>query len=196
MKKIIFASQNKGKIKEVREILKNSGFEILSLLDFDEIPEIIESGTTFEENAKIKVAEVFNHFNVPAIGDDSGIVVEQLGGRPGVYSARYSGENATDEKNNNKLLEELNEFPKPHKAKFVCSAVFFDGGKFLEAFGEIKGQIIASPRGKNGFGYDPLFLPDGYDITTAELSLEEKNKISHRAKAFNKLKALMLKEGK
>jgi len=123
------------------------------------------------------------------------LVVEQLNGEPGIYSARYSGVDATDEKNNLKLLEELKSFPEPHKAKFVCAAVYLDSKNNIITNGEIKGQIISEPRGNNGFGYDPLFLPDGFDKTTAELPPETKNKISHRAKAFGKLKQLLKSEG-
>ncbi len=192
MDKIIFATQNKGKLKEVKHIFRDFNVELISLNELENVPEIVESGDTFEENAKIKADIIFNKFNMPVISDDSGIVVDQLDGRPGVYSARYAGEDATDEENNEKLLCELKNFPQPHTAKFVCSAVYFDGEKFLTAYGEVKGRIIKSPRGKNGFGYDPLFMPDGYDRTSGELELDEKNKISHRAKAFNKLKTLII----
>jgi len=192
MKKIIFATKNPGKIREVNEILKNSNIEIVSLLELDNVPEIIEDGLTFEENAKIKAEIIFKTYSIPAIADDSGLAVEQLDERPGVFSARYAGENATDEENNEKLLCELASYPVPHHAKFVCSAVYFDGIKFLTAYGEVKGQIIKKPRGINGFGYDPLFLPDGYTLTSGELSLDEKNKISHRAIAFKKLNELIV----
>jgi len=189
---MIFASRNNGKIKEVTKILEDSNFELLSLNDFDNIPNIVEDGETFEENARIKAETVYKQFSIPAIGDDSGIVVEQLDEKPGIYSARYAGKNATDDDNNKKLLMELRDFPYPHKAKFVCNAVYYDGKQYLTAIGEVKGKITDIPKGKNGFGYDPLFIPDGYSITMAELSLEEKNKISHRAKAFTLLKRLLL----
>jgi len=189
---MIFASRNNGKIKEVTKILEDSNFELLSLNDFDNIPNIVEDGETFEENARIKAETVYKQFSIPAIGDDSGIVVEQLDEKPGIYSARYAGGNATDDDNNKKLLMELRDFPHPHKAKFVCNAVYYDGKQYLTAIGEVKGKITDIPKGKNGFGYDPLFIPDGYSITMAELSLEEKNKISHRAKAFTLLKRLLL----
>jgi len=192
MHKMIFASRNNGKIKEVTKILEDSNFELLSLNDFDNIPNIVEDGETFEENARIKAETVYKQFSIPAIGDDSGIVVEQLDEKPGIYSARYAGGNATDDDNNKKLLMELRDFPHPHKAKFVCNAVYYDGKQYLTATGEVKGKITDIPKGKNGFGYDPLFIPDGYSITMAELSLEEKNKISHRAKAFTLLKRLLL----
>jgi XTP/dITP diphosphohydrolase len=193
MKKIVFASKNRGKIKEVKHILQNSEIELISLLDFEDFQEIEETGTTFRENAVIKAETVFAKLGIPAIGDDSGLSVDQLGGRPGVYSARYAGESATDEENNKKLIEELKNYPEPHPAKFVCTAVYYDGRDYITAAGEVLGRIIKEPRGKNGFGYDPYFLPDGYKVTTAEMPLEEKNKISHRSKAFNELKKLIIK---
>jgi XTP/dITP diphosphohydrolase len=193
MREIIFATKNPGKIREVNDIFKNSPIRLVSLFELSNVPEIIEDGLTFEENAKIKAELIFKTYGIPTMGDDSGLVVEQLDGRPGVFSARYAGESATDEENNERLLYELDGFSEPHHAKFVCSSAYFDGGKFLTAYGEVKGRIIKMPRGKNGFGYDPLFLPEGYTLTSGELSLEEKNKISHRAIAFKKLYSLILK---
>ncbi len=191
-REVIFATKNKGKVEEVRDILNGSGIKLISLLDLKNVPDIIEDGLTFEENAKLKAQIVFEEFRIPTISDDSGLSVEQLNGQPGVYSARYAGQDATDEENNNKLLDELKNLPEPHTAKFICSAVYYDGEKFLTASGEVRGKIIKSPRGKNGFGYDPLFVPDGYKQTSGELSLDEKNKISHRSAAFRKLKNLIL----
>jgi XTP/dITP diphosphohydrolase len=191
MKRILFATSNKGKVKEVTPIFGESKIELISLIGVHGLPEIIEDGLTFEDNAKIKAKAIYNILKVPVIADDSGLVVEQLKGAPGIYSSRYAGENATDDDNNKKLLKELKKFPHPHIAKFYCCAVFYDGKEFLVSYGEVHGKIIDKERGTNGFGYDPLFLPDGFDKTTAELSLEEKNKISHRAKAFKNLKTLM-----
>ena len=192
MTKIIFASKNEGKVKEVRHILDGINSEIISLNDVGFTEEIPETANTFEGNAKIKAKVIYNKFKLPTIADDSGIVAHQLGNEPGVFSARYAGENATDEENNIKLLEKLKSFPEPHKAKFVCAAVYYFGTEFKVAIGEITGQIIKKPRGANGFGYDPLFLPDGYDKTSAELTPEIKNKISHRFKAFNQLKEYLI----
>lgn len=191
-KKIIFASKNEGKVKEVRHILNGINSEILSLNDVGYTEDIHESADTFEGNAKIKAEIIYNKFKLPTIADDSGIVALQLGNEPGVYSARYAGENATDEENNKKLIERLKSFPEPHKGKFVCAAVYYFGTDFKVALGEINGQIIKEPRGTNGFGYDPLFLPDGYDKTTAELPPEIKNSISHRYRAFNQLKKYLM----
>jgi len=191
-KKIIFASKNEGKVKEVRHILNGVNAEILSLNDVRFKDEIHESADTFEGNAKIKAEIIYNKFKLPTIADDSGIVALQLGNEPGVYSARYAGETATDEENNIKLLERLKPFPEPHKGKFICAAVYYFGADFIVAIGEIEGRIIKEPRGTNGFGYDPLFLPDGHDKTTAELPSEVKNKISHRSRAFVQLKKYLL----
>jgi XTP/dITP diphosphohydrolase len=186
--KIIFASRNKGKIKEVKDILSGTDLDIISLLDLNDHENITEDGITFEENAIKKAAHVFNKYKIPVIADDSGLVVDQLNGRPGVFSARFSGINVTDEQNNMKLIDELKQLPEPHHAKYICSAVFYNGGKYLTAEGEIRGIITLNAKGVNGFGYDPLFIPENYSVTMAELDLNEKNKISHRAKAFNKLK--------
>ncbi|MEG8988964.1 RdgB/HAM1 family non-canonical purine NTP pyrophosphatase [Ignavibacteria bacterium 4148-Me] len=185
--KIILASQNKGKVREIKSIFENSPFEIISLYDLGNNIEIEETGSTFSENAFIKAKAIFEHYKEPSIADDSGIMVEQLDGRPGVISARYAGPNCTFEDNNLKLIKELSNYPEPHKAKFVCTAVFYDGRFTIETVGEINGIVINEQRGTEGFGYDPIFIPDGYNKTMAELNFEEKNKISHRAIAFKKL---------
>ena len=191
MKRIIFATKNEGKVREVRDILKNLKTKILSLSDVDFSGDVEETGSTFEENAKIKAKEIFEKYKMPVIADDSGLVVEQLNGEPGIYSARYAGADAMDKQNNDKLLNQLKNFPEPHAAKFVCAAVYYNGTEFTTAFGEVKGRVIHQERGTNGFGYDPLFIPDGYTQTTAELEPAVKNKISHRYKAFRKLKNLI-----
>ncbi|HLG32221.1 MAG TPA: RdgB/HAM1 family non-canonical purine NTP pyrophosphatase [Ignavibacteriaceae bacterium] len=191
MKKIIFASKNEGKIRELRSILKDMNVSIVSLTDIDFTGEIVESGSSFEENAKIKAMEIYNMYRIPVIADDSGLVVDKLNGEPGIFSARYSGENATDEINNLLLIKKLNALPEPHKAKFVCAAVYFDGTEIQTAIGEVNGKIINKPRGTKGFGYDPLFIPDGFTQTMGELDDDIKNKISHRYNAFNKLKKII-----
>jgi len=193
VKEIIFATKNKGKLREVKKIFEGSDFRITSLPDYESIPEIVEDKDSFKENALKKAKIVYDYFRIPVIADDSGLAVEQLNGNPGVYSARYAGENATDEDNNRKLLDELKNFPEPHKAKFICAAVFYDGRKVINSYGEVQGKIINEERGNNGFGYDPLFIPDGFDVTSGELELEEKNKISHRSKAFKQLRFLIEK---
>ena len=191
MKKVIFASKNEGKIREVNHILKDLDISIVSLSDMPEHFEIVEDGKSFEENALIKARKVFEKFNIPAIADDSGLTVEQLKGAPGIFSARYAGENADDAANNKKLLQELKKFPEPHKAKFVCAAVYYDGKETTTVTGNFEGKIIDKARGKNGFGYDPLFVPDGYSVTSAELDQDVKNRISHRYNAFIALKDIL-----
>ncbi len=193
MKKIVFASQNKGKVKEVVQILNGLDIEIISLADMNEQFEIIEDGDSFEANALIKAKQVYNKFKLPTIADDSGLVVEQLNGAPGIYSARYAGEDGNDEANNKKLLEELKNYPEPHIAKFVCAAVYYDGEELRTAIGEFNGRMIDEEHGSYGFGYDPLFIPDGYSITSAEMKPSLKNSISHRFNAFNKLKNILNK---
>jgi len=190
-KRIFFATNNKGKYKEVSEIFTD--YDVDYLGNYPDFPEIIEDGETYEDNAKIKAFAVYKKFNIPVIADDSGLGVEQLDGRPGVYSARYAGENCTYDDNNNLLLKELQNFPIPHPASFFCCSVYYDGKNYLTAMGELKGVIIKEKLGGNGFGYDPIFKPMGYNNTLAELPLEEKNKISHRGKSFRELK-LMIKK--
>lgn len=185
---IVFATKNKGKVLEVKKVFEEIDLEILSLLDFEGDIDIVEDGLTFEENAKIKAKAVYDIFKAPSLADDSGLVVDQLNGAPGVFSARYAGENATDKMNNDKLIQMLKHLPEPHTARFVCSAVYYDGTDYLSTSGAMEGRIILTPRGPNGFGYDPLFIAEGYEKTNAELNLDEKNKISHRAKAFNSIK--------
>lgn len=187
LNKIIVATKNQGKLRELKAIFAPNGIELVSLLDYPDIPDIIEDGMSFAENAIIKAKAVYQHLSLPVIADDSGLAADQLNGRPGIHSARYAGEDASDEDNNAKLLTELSKFPEPHYAKYVCCAVYYDGKRRVTESGELKGRIIKEPRGTNGFGYDPYFIADNYNITMAELDMEEKNKISHRGKAFRKL---------
>ncbi|MGE5458528.1 MAG: RdgB/HAM1 family non-canonical purine NTP pyrophosphatase [Methanococcaceae archaeon] len=188
MKKIIFASGNKGKVTEVRRILGDSKLEIISLHDLEDVPEIIEDGETYEANARIKAEIIFRKFGLPVLADDSGLSVELLQGRPGVHSARYAFEGCSYEDNNNKLLSELSVFEPPYKAKFVTCAVYMDKDNYCYSIGELPGKIITELRGTNGFGYDPVFIPEGFDSTLAEMTSAEKNNISHRSKAFMDLK--------
>ena len=152
--------------------------------------EVEETGTTFEENSKIKAEEIMKVTGMPAIADDSGLMVEALGGAPGVYSARFAGEHATDEENNEKLMSLMEEIPDGRRqAKFVSViTLMYPDGRILTARGECPGTIGRVPEGTNGFGYDPLFLPEGYSVTYAQLTAEEKNRISHRAKALEILR--------
>lgn len=190
-KKILLATTNKGKLNDVKEILKDLDVEILSFLDFDDYPNVEETGSTFLENAELKAKAAYDKYSIPSFGDDSGLESYQLNGEPGIYSARYAGEDADDESNNLKLIKKLSQYPEPHQGRFVCAAVYYDGREIKSAIGEVRGNIIKNPRGNNGFGYDPLFIPDGYNITTAEMSHEEKNKISHRLNAFKELKKFL-----
>lgn len=192
--KIIFASQNLGKVKEVKAIFNNSIFEIISLYDLGNNIDIEETGSTFSENAWLKAKAVYDIYKEPTVADDSGLMIEQLNGKPGVISARYAGENCSFEDNNIKVIKELSEFPEPHKAKFVSTAVYYDGKNKIESIGELHGIIIKEERGTNGFGYDPIFIPDGYEQTIGEFDLVLKNKISHRAKSFEGLNKILLEK--
>ena len=187
--KLILATKNKGKVKEIREFFKGIKIELVSLNDFPEIEDIPETGSTFEENAWLKAKAVFDRLQICALADDSGLEVDYLNGRPGVYSARYSGENATDESNRKKLLHELANVAEHNRtARFICVMVLYDGIKKNIFRGICEGTIIEEERGTDGFGYDPLFVPEGFDKTFAELDIETKNIISHRGKALLKAK--------
>ena len=190
--KVIFATSNKGKAKEVKDLFKTTKFEIYTMSDIGDNSEIEENGLTFEENAMIKAKFIFDKYKVPVIADDSGLIVEQLNGNPGVHSARYAGDKCSYDDNNRKILYELIQSPEPHNAKFVCTAVYYDGKNSIVTNGELSGIIINEFKGNNGFGYDPIFVPENSEFTLAEMSLEEKNKISHRSKAFNNLKDMMI----
>lgn len=192
-KRVLIATTNKGKMEDIREIFKDLNLKFLSYLDFENYPDVIEDGDTFEANAALKAKAAFEYFKMPVIADDSGLSVDQLNGNPGVFSARFAGKNATDDDNNQKLIRELEKYQEPHLAKYICIAVYYDGNDVVSVNGDCKGKVIMHGRGKNGFGYDPYFIPDGYELTMGELSLKEKNKISHRLKAFEQLKNILLK---
>ncbi len=191
MKQAVLATKNKGKIKELKDLLKDFNLEIISLDKFsDKIGKIIEDGQSFFENAMKKAKTVAEKTGLLAIADDSGLEVDALKGRPGIYSARFAGENASDEENNQKLLEELKNIPEEKRtARFKCVIVAYKpDGTWISVEGTCEGKITFAPRGNYGFGYDPIFQPKGYDKTMAELTSEEKNKISHRGNALRKLK--------
>ena len=191
---IVAASRNKHKIDEMQAILKKFGMEIISRDDAG-VPkvEIEEDGETFEENSYKKAYEIMKMCGKTTISDDSGLMVDYLGGAPGVYSARFAGEDGNDAKNNEKLLMLLADVPyKERRAKFVSViTMVFPDGEAITARGECPGHIIDAPAGENGFGYDPLFVPDGFQRTFAQLSPEEKNEISHRAVALVELERLL-----
>lgn len=184
---ILIASKNKHKIQEISAIFTSKNIKIYSLNDFNSIPDIIEDEDTFEKNAKLKALGFYQYFKIPVIADDTGLCVEVLNNAPGVFSARYAGEPANDKNNRTKLIANIKTFKPPYKAFFETVIYFFDGINHIIGNGRLYGQIITEERGNNGFGYDPIFIPDGYDKTLAELSFDEKNRISHRALALNNL---------
>lgn len=186
---IVLATRNTGKIQELADMLGDADVRVLGLADFPEIGDIPETGDTFEENSLIKskaVAEATGHI---AVADDSGLEVDALGGAPGVYSARYAGENADDDANNAKLLQELGGVPEEKRsARFRCAmSAYAPSGKYIVAEGAWDGQIGAVPKGDGGFGYDPLFFDPEAGRTAAEMSKDEKNAKSHRGTALRKL---------
>lgn len=191
---IIAASRNEHKIAEIEAITKKFGMRVISR-DEAGVPkvEIEEDGQTFEENSLKKAREIMRMSGRATIADDSGLMVEYLGGAPGVYSARFAGEDCSDEKNNDKLLSLLEHVPyKERRAKFVSViTLVWPDGEPLVARGECEGHIIDIPVGENGFGYDPLFVPLGYQRTFAQMTQEEKNEISHRARALAELEKLL-----
>ncbi len=185
MAKLIFASKNEGKVREFREFLTPLGIEVVSLNELDNVPAIIEDGTTFQENATIKAETIAHAFGVPVVAEDAGLIVDALNGAPGVYSARYAGDH-DDAANNAKLLHELESTPDIDRtASFhaVIVAIKPDG-KRLVAAGKVDGRILREARGEGGFGYDPLFYYEPFDKTLAELTPAEKNEISHRGAAL------------
>lgn len=192
---LVIATRNTGKLREIQALLAPLGLKILSLRDFPEIPDIVEDGKTFGENAIKKAAAVARLTGRVAIADDSGLAVDALQGRPGVFSSRYAGEEANDAGRYRKLLKEMAGIPRgKRRAAFICAmAVASPGGKVEVVEGECRGEIAFAPQGSHGFGYDPVFyLPDRCK-TMAELEPEVKNRISHRARALEKLKQVLPK---
>ncbi|WP_438347146.1 XTP/dITP diphosphatase [Paenibacillus sp. FA6] len=194
---IIVATKNKGKVREFEHAFALLGKQVKSMFDYPDLPEVIEDGHTFVENALKKAKMVGDALGFPVLADDSGLCVEALDGRPGVYSARYAGENATDQENNEKLLQELEQLKQGEDteqtllspASFNCALVLYNpsSGEHMETFGTVSGWITSDVAGAGGFGYDPLFYVPEYEKTMAELSLEEKQSISHRGIALREL---------
>lgn len=185
--KVIAATKNKGKIREMEEILSELGIEIVSQQDMGIDVDVEETGDAFEKNALIKARAVAMISDSPVLADDSGICVDALGGAPGVYSARYAGDNATDEDKINKMLCEIGN-SEDRSAKFVTAVAFiFPDGREITATGEVKGHITEKPAGGGGFGYDPIFFSEELKKTFAEASDEEKNSVSHRGRALRNL---------
>ncbi len=181
---IILATRNKNKTREIKQLLKMKDVVIKDLDDFGPIPEIEEDGTSFDENAYKKASFVSRILGYPAMADDSGLVVEALNGEPGIYSARYAGENATDKENCEKLIKKL-KGKKNRKAAFECViSIAVPTGAALTYEGRCEGVILEEPAGENGFGYDPFFYYPEFKKTFAEVSMEEKSMVSHRGKAL------------
>jgi len=190
MKHLVVATRNRGKILEINALLAGLVDQVKSAADYAGFPETVEDGATFEENALKKAREAAFFTGLPALADDSGLVVDALNGRPGVFSARYAGEGADDAANNARLLEECQNVPDDRRqAAFVCVLAFVTPEGVERLFtGRVAGRILSAARGEGGFGYDPLFLVDGFGRSMAELELAEKNGVSHRAQAFIKFR--------
>jgi XTP/dITP diphosphohydrolase len=193
---LVLATRNPNKVLELRRILAEAGLdgvEIRGLDAFPGVPEVPETGLTFAENAALKAAAVTEATGLPAVADDSGLCVDVLGGAPGVFSARWSGGHGDDRANLELLLAQLHDVADLHRgAHFACAAVAtLPGGRELVAEGRLVGALTRQPRGSNGFGYDPIFVPEGETRTTAEISPTEKDAISHRGRAFRALAALL-----
>lgn len=188
--RIVLATKNEGKVREIAQMMEGTGIEMLSLNHFAAMPEIVEDGATYLENALKKARTVSEFLGETVLADDSGLQVDALGGEPGVYSARYAGEGATDEENNARLLAKLKEVPgEKRTAAFYCTLVLYQPEGLYHSFeAEWRGRIIDEGRGANGFGYDPIFLDPRFNRTAAELPPEIKNKVSHRGQAFSKFK--------
>ena len=192
--KLVLATRNKGKVREIGEILKvEDGVELLSIRDYPDAPDVIEDGKTYEENAIKKAVAIAEHTGHLTIADDSGLEVDALGGAPGIHSARYAGENASDRDRIVKLLDALQNIPDDRRSgRFVSAVAIAEPlAQVRGVRGICEGRIIRTPRGLSGFGYDPIFVPVGYDKTFAELGDEIKNQISHRAKALGKARKLL-----
>lgn len=184
--KVIAATKNKNKLREFSEILK--GYEVISQEEAGIDIDVEETGETFEENSYLKAKAIYDASKIPAIADDSGLVVDALGGAPGIYSARYGGEGLTDEDRVELLLKNMKDVKKENRsARFVCAITFIDRERVIKVKGECEGEINYAPIGENGFGYDPVFYIEEYNKTTAQMSPDEKNAISHRGKALRKL---------
>lgn len=193
MKRIIFATTNEGKMREIRMILTDIGYEVVSLKEAGLSPEMVENGTTFEENALIKARTIMNLTGEMAMADDSGLEVDYLDKAPGIYSARFLGEDTSYDIKNNYILDKLMGVKMEERtARFVCAiALVWPDGREVTKTATIEGIIGDKIAGENGFGYDPIFYVPEFQCTTAELTLEQKNQISHRAKALNEIKKVL-----
>lgn len=195
--KIVLATRNRKKIEEIRRIWQGSAVDVVGLEAYPDAPEVEEDGTTFAANAEKKARAIARHTGCPALSDDSGLVVAALGGAPGVYSARYAGPGATDGENLARLMAELaNVAPPQRQARFECVlALALPDGRTQTFTGEVRGHIALHTAGDNGFGYDPAFVPEGYDRTFAQMSGEEKDALSHRGRALSLMQEAMRTRG-
>jgi XTP/dITP diphosphohydrolase len=193
MTRVVLATRNAGKIAELRRILAGYDIELVGIDEVSDVGEIAETGATFAENAMIKAREVSRLSGLIAIADDSGLTVDALNGMPGVLSARWSGRHGDDHANLELVLAQLSDVPEQRRgAAFVCAAAASaPDGREIVVEEEVVGVLLREPRGSNGFGYDPIFVPDGETLTTAEMSPERKDEISHRGKAFRALAPLL-----
>lgn len=187
--KVFLATKNKGKIKDFEKLTEGMNIEILSILDDIEIPDVVEDGTTFEENSQKKALEISKFIKITTISDDSGLCVDALNGEPGIFSARYAGEDGNDKKNNEKLLQNLKDVPKEKRTAHFISVVSiaFPDGKVESFSGRADGEILFENCGDGGFGYDPLFYSYDLKKSFGVASPEEKKSVSHRGRAFRKL---------
>jgi len=191
---LVIATTNKGKLREIRELLEGLDINVMGLADFAGCPDVVEDGATFRENALKKARAIAAFTGKATLADDSGLAVDALDGAPGVYSARFAGKDADDSKNNRKLLKLLKDTPESGRgARFVCvMALAGPGIKEVTVRGEVRGRITREPRGESGFGYDPLFCYHRAGMTFAEMGPVEKNKVSHRGRALGKIKVILL----
>ncbi len=194
MKKIVLATTNRGKLREIEALLTGLGVSLVSVADYSDIPVVAEDGDTFFANAFKKARAVCDATGEAALADDSGLEVDFLAGAPGVYSARYAGENATDDENNRKLLDALQGVPREKRGcAFRCVLVLcLPNGEHIACEGTWRGEVAEAPAGDSGFGYDPLFFLPHRGLTVAQLEPEEKNRLSHRAQALAKLREELL----
>jgi XTP/dITP diphosphohydrolase len=193
MIEVIIATKNRGKVKEFEDIFARRGVAVRTLLDYPEIVDVEETGQSFEENAILKAEAISNQLKKMVIGDDSGLIVDVLDGRPGIYSARYAGEEKSDQANMDKVLNELKNVPMEERsARFYCAlAMAVPGLETITVSGTCEGRILEERKGTNGFGYDPIFYVAEKERSMAELSSDEKNKLSHRANALKKLDTIL-----
>jgi len=188
---LVLATRNAAKLRELARILGEQ-VPLAGLDAFPGAPDVPETGATFEENALLKARAIAQYTGLPAVADDSGLCVDALNGMPGVLSARWAGGHGDDKANLDLVLAQVADVPDPRRgARFVCAAALVDGAREVVVTGTVAGRLTREPRGSGGFGYDPIFLPDGFDLTTAEMTPEAKDAISHRGRAFRALAAFI-----